>query len=302
MLKDICCNLCGSSGYKVVYEASDPTSEDGLDYVCTNVHHGEFYRVVKCDQCGLLYCSPRPDFEFLEQKYNKVQDDNYKEEVEGRKKTFKRSLLNLSKYRSNGAILDVGCALGVFLSEAKKEGWDVYGVEPSQWCVKQCKEIFDLNNVVCGTSKDILKFGRKFDVITMWDVLEHLDDPLGSLKNCSEVLKEDGVFAFSTVNVGSLYAKVLGRKWPWFMKMHIYYFDKKSIKAYLSKAGFDLIEMKVYKHIVSIDYLLYKLKNINGFLFSVVKLAKKIIFCNKNVFVSIGMGDFMEVYARKAKQ
>jgi hypothetical protein len=116
-----------------------------------------------------------------------------------------------------------------------------------------------------------------------------------------EALKDDGFLVFSTVDIGSLYARFLGPSWPWLMKMHIYYFDRKCIKQYLEKAGFRLIKIKTYKHIVSLKYLLYKLKRINRFLFLIMNgVYRACRLFKKEIFLTIAFGDFMEVYAQKA--
>ena len=133
----------------------------------------------------------------------------------------------------------------------------------------------------------------------MWDVLEHLDDPMAALQACRKVLHDDGVLALSTVDIGSLYARLLGAGWPWLMKMHIYYFDRAVIRKYLERAGFDVLTIRTYKHIVSVDYLIYKLESINPPLHSMTKYLKKILLLNKNLYLGIAFGDFMEVYARK---
>ncbi|OGX24057.1 MAG: hypothetical protein A2Y03_02440 [Omnitrophica WOR_2 bacterium GWF2_38_59] len=301
-MKEVSCNYCGSSDYKVIYGEKLSAVDDSWDFTCTNDHHGEHYRVVKCNLCGLFYSSPRPDGKNLEVNYNLVEDSNYKSEIEGRKKTFQRNLKNVLRFKIKGDLLDVGCALGVFLAEAQKKEWSVSGIEPSEWCVNQCRELFDLQDVVVGTYRNLSCFGRKFDLVTMWDVLEHLDDPLVALKNCADVLNEDGILAFSTVNIGSIYAKILGKRWPWLMKMHIYYFDKKTIRQYLKKIGFEILEIRQYKHTISADYLLYKLKRINKILYYTVVFIKRIIFLDRNIYLTVCMGDFMEVYARRIER
>ena len=103
-----------------------------------------------------------------------------------------------------------------------------------------------------------------------------------------------------TVLKGSIYAKVMGRRWPWLMGMHIYYFDKKTIIKYLEKAGLELVKIETYKHTISFDYLIYKLKFISLFLHNMVSLFKKIFRLKEN-YITIGLGDFMCVYA-KAKE
>lgn len=298
-LKDVPCNLCDAYNHTVVYPSTvAPHDLTKFECSCTCERHGEYYQLVRCRHCGLYYSSPRPDANMLKTGYAGVEDAVYQEEMGGRVKTFQRNLKNISRYKKGGALLDVGCSMGVFLSEAKKAGWDVVGIEPSAWCVQQGRRLLNID-ARQGTDDDLRSFGRRFDVITLWDVLEHVDDPFKTLKNCKDVLADDGVLVFSTVDIGRIYAKFLGKKWPWLMKMHIYYFDRSSIRKYLDRAGLELLEIRTYRHTVSLNYLLYKFNSINRHFYHLVKFFKNIVFFGKNIYVTIGMGDFMEVYARK---
>lgn len=303
MLKEVNCDFCCQNSVKVVFpQTIDAGVSEKFGYACSNNRHGEHYRVVRCKNCGLLYCSPRFSQLNIEFGYQKVQDVLYQKEAQGRRKTFQRNLKNLLKFVPKGELLDVGCSLGIFLDEARKAGWDGQGIEPSEWCVQQGKKTLGLN-ISQGTYRDIPRLSQQFDVITMWDVLEHLDSPMDALRISHSALREGGILAFSTVDIGSLYARLLGRKWPWLMTMHIYYFDRKRIRQYLRKAGFKLLSVRVYKHIVSAEYLLYKLKKINRFLFFLMNIIYRIIrLFKKEVFLTIALGDFMEVYAQKILQ
>lgn len=292
------CNLCGSGRVKIIYPAVLKSKTSQFDYACTNAGHGEYYQLVRCRQCGLYYSSPRPDLSTLTEAYLHQTDDIYQAELPGRIKTFRRNLANLADYKKRGNLLDVGAAIGVFLNEAKKKRWSVAGVEPSLWSVKQAKKLFGLK-IRQGTDKDLKQFGHRFDVVTLWDVLEHVDNPLATLKRCRQALKPGGILAFSTVDIGSIYARLTGKRWPWLMKMHIYYFDKTTIKKYLVKAGFQPIVIKKYHHTVSLNYLLYKLKEINIWLYWLTKTVKRTILLNQNIYITFGLGDFMEVYAQK---
>lgn len=292
------CNLCGSDSTRIIYPASLKSKTSQVDFACTNAGHGEYYQLVRCKNCGLYYSSPRPNSADLETAYSKQTDAMYQAELSGRIKTFSRNLVNLSGYKKSGSLLDVGSSMGVFIDLARKQGWLVAGIEPSRWAIIQAKKLFGLR-IRQGTDRDLTKFGRKFDVVTMWDVLEHVNDPLVTLERCRKVLNPGGVLAFSTVDIGSVYARLMGKKWPWLMKMHIYYFDKNTIKKYLAKAGFKLIAIKKYRHTVSLNYLLYKLKEINLWLYLLTKLVKRLILLNQNIYITFGLGDFMEVYAKK---
>lgn len=299
MLTSVNCNLCKKNDTKIIYESSiKDDANNNLGYLCTDTGHGEYFQLVECKNCGLKYSSPREDTSFLEDAYAKVKDEIYKEELNGRIRTFRENLKNIDKYIKKGKLIDVGCSIGAFLHLAQKCGWIANGIEPSEWCVQQCKKIFNID-VLKGTYKELKKFHQEFDVVTMWDVLEHLDDPLEALINCRNALKDGGILALSTVDIGSFYARILGKKWPWLMKMHIYYFDRKTIRQYLDKAGLELVELKKYKHIISINYLLYKLKKLSVPLYYLVKFFKFVFLFNNNIYVSFSLGDFMEVYAKK---
>ena len=301
MLEKVVCDLCGGEACDVVYPAT-VNDEDcpGFQYSCTNDGHGSHYQVVRCQRCGLCYCSPRPRSIDLECGYQEVQDPLYEEEMLGRRRTFQRNLRQLSLHKEKGKLLDIGCYLGVFLDEAKKQGWEVEGLEPSRWCVEQAEKVFGLR-LKQGTYRDVLVFHQEFDVVTMWDILEHVDSPMNALRLIHSTLKDDGLFVFSTLDLGSWYARFFGSRWPWLMRMHIYYFDRKHIRQYLEKAGFTVREIKVYKHIVSLEYLVYKLKRINKFLFVLMAGFYKVCrLFKKDVFFTIALGDFMEVYAQKA--
>ncbi|MDD5681395.1 MAG: hypothetical protein PHI59_09180, partial [Candidatus Omnitrophica bacterium] len=135
MLKEYPCNLCGSKDGVVIYPST--AIEDSVcagSMACTNDGHGEHYQVVRCRRCGMIFSSPRPDDTELTVAYQSVKDNTYAQQLEGRVRTFDRNLDNLARFCTNGKLMDVGCALGVFLSRALRRGWDVRGIEPSLWC------------------------------------------------------------------------------------------------------------------------------------------------------------------------
>ncbi len=97
-------------------------------------------------------------------------------------------------------------------------------------------------------------------MICSWDVLEHVVDPAGELALINGQLRPGGVFAFSTLDYGNWYPRLLGERWPWMMDMHLYYFDQKVIRRMLETAGFRLIEARPYCcHIITFEYFLRKL-------------------------------------------
>ena len=133
-------------------------------------------------------------------------------------------------------MLDVGCHLGMFLEVARERGWDVTGVEPSRWSVEQARDAgLDVRH---GTLETVHFPDESFDVVTMWDVVEHLPDPLAELKRMHRILRPDGLLALSTMNVDALFPRLAGRRWPWYMQMHLVYFSRRTLHNMLTKAGY----------------------------------------------------------------
>jgi hypothetical protein len=93
----------------------------------------------------------------------------------------------------------------------------------------------------------------------MWDVLEHLADPVGELRLAREAVRDDGYLVVSTLRVDAWIARALGRRWPWYMRMHLVYFTPATIRAVLARAGWRLIALENYAHVVTLGYLTHKL-------------------------------------------
>jgi 2-polyprenyl-3-methyl-5-hydroxy-6-metoxy-1,4-benzoquinol methylase len=143
---------------------------------------------------------------------------------------------------TRGRLLDVGCAMGSFLASAKADGWDVEGVEISNYGSQHARETLSVN-VFTGSLREAIKAGQiqagSFDVVTLWDALEHLTDPASVFDDVNYALKDSGWFFFSTVNIDSLLARREGKGWHFFRPpKHLYYYSEKTLKQYLNKYGF----------------------------------------------------------------
>jgi 2-polyprenyl-3-methyl-5-hydroxy-6-metoxy-1,4-benzoquinol methylase len=155
-----------------------------------------------------------------------------------------------------GSLLDVGCATGSFLSVAKAAGWDCRGVEVSAFAAAQARERTGCE-VFSGRLEDAPFGSAAFDVITMWDLLEHLPDPLSGLKTARRLLKPSGLLLVNTPNENSLLRLVarflhrgsggritapLNRLYH---RYHIYYFAAETLSVLFRRAGFELAEMHI---------------------------------------------------------
>jgi 2-polyprenyl-3-methyl-5-hydroxy-6-metoxy-1,4-benzoquinol methylase len=214
--------------------------------------------IVKCRRCGLVYQSPVPSSEEIIDAYDGVVDQRYEDESSGRIETFTRDLLAVERHERGGRLLDVGCHLGLFLDVARERGWQTTGVEPSRWSVERARERGQ--DVRHGTLDNVHFEDGSFDVITMWDVAEHLSDPLSELKRMHRILRPNGLLALSTMNVDALFPRIMGRRWPWYMQMHLVYFSRRTLHNMLTKAGYRVVEVTPHRRVVRLSYLVSRLE------------------------------------------
>lgn len=231
------CNLCGSD------QRQPYCPENGLG-------------LVQCERCGLVYVSPRPDphelYALYGETYFRSEDSgkvgyaNYLRDEANIRKTFAGRLNRLEKHiAAPGKLLDIGCAAGFFLSEAHNRGWQVSGLDVSSFAVEYARSRFGLD-VREGSlfNQDLPR--DSFDLVTMWDVIEHVPDPKAHVEAIAGLLKRDGVFALATPDVGSLPARLTGPRWVGYKlsEEHIYYFSIDTLKRMLNDAGFDVLEVR----------------------------------------------------------
>jgi 2-polyprenyl-3-methyl-5-hydroxy-6-metoxy-1,4-benzoquinol methylase len=151
-----------------------------------------------------------------------------------------------------GRILDVGCSSGLFLELARREGWGPHGVELSERAVKAAKRNFGLN-AFCGTLAQARFPDASFDAVTLWDDIEHFDDPKADLVEVARVTRPGGVLVISTPNCASLFHAIghlmqrltLGHARPLLQLLypdkHNTYFSPPTLAAMLRGAGFRVV-------------------------------------------------------------
>src|SRR5207249_10956114 len=109
--------------------------------------------------------------------------------------------------------------------------------------------------VTCGTILDLARTRAQFDVITMWDVIEHLPDPAGALETMRRLLRPGGLLAISTMDVDAPVARLLGRRWPWYMQMHLWYFSRRTLTRMVQASGYDVIGIRRHCRVVRLGYV-----------------------------------------------
>ncbi|MEM3765643.1 MAG: class I SAM-dependent methyltransferase [Candidatus Bathyarchaeia archaeon] len=126
---------------------------------------------------------------------------------------FIHKINSVKKFCYSGRLLDVGCALGYFVKLALNEGFDAYGVDFSEYAIKQARKLVGQRVKRADVEKEIPFQENSFDIITAWDLLEHLRDPYAFLRRIAKFLKKDGFLFVSTLNYGSLMSKIMKDRW-----------------------------------------------------------------------------------------
>lgn len=127
-----------------------------------------------------------------------------------------------------------------------------------------------------------------------------MPNPIKELKLSRRLLKEDGLLVLTTINIASPIAKIIGRKWPQLMRMHIFYYSPRTITNILKTCGFRVVKITSHKRIVRWAYFVSKIESINVVAYKILKRFSQIFNLDKKP-VAINFGDIMTVYAEKDK-
>ena len=234
------CQLCGSA-------RQTPMFVDGP------------YRVVACADCSLVYVSPRLQGQALLDVYGADywKSDNpklrgyadYAREAALYLKTYEKRMTLVRRWLpANARILDVGCAAGYFLRVAQRHGHDVYGVEMSAAIAHEAEKALGSDRIHVGTLDDAIAAKNwrngSFDLVTMWDVVEHIPEPQPVLRRIRELLKPDGKLLLETQNVTSRWARLLGKRWHHYKHdEHLYHFNPGTLRRLLADCGFEPVAL-----------------------------------------------------------
>jgi SAM-dependent methyltransferase len=275
------CRVCNSNGKDLLFK------KYGFD-------------IVKCKKCGLVYSDFHPTQEFLRDYYSKsyfvdgnkkLGYDNYDKGEEASRLTA-RKRIKLLKLKSTGKILDIGCAYGFFLSEMPG-GWDKYGLEISKFASAKAININPASHIKNQVLTSNIFSGQKFDLITLWDVLEHLDNPREAMTTTYAKLKKGGKLALSTGDVDSLFSKIQGSAWHLYTPpQHLSYFSPTTIRKLLNEIGFKKISISRLSAYYPISYITHKLLSVYS-----IKLPRVQVI--ENITFPLNLGDIMIVTATK---
>ncbi len=193
-----------------------------------------------------------------------------------------------------GSLLDVGAGPGIFVSEAARAGWQAYGLEPAAWAVHHGRDAFNVSMIKGDLLSPLDLPGKPFNVVTMFDVVEHAAEPLTLLRSAATVLRPGGLLVLTTPRFDSLLARILGRHWYCIFPAHLQYFTSNSLQLALAAAGFDVVKRLGHTRCVSWQYGWRRLCAwlVDGAWPASSRGARA-------MSIPVNFGDEFEVYARK---
>ncbi len=217
------------------------------DYFLSN----EEFSIIKCTQCGLLSTFPQPLPSEIGKYYKSSHYISHATENKGlestiynfiRKKTLASKTKLIRKYSAGNRLLDIGCATGVFLDYCYRHGFTVEGIEPDEKSRNYARKQFNLKvNDVEYLSR---LPERSFDVITMWHVLEHVNDIQERMRLVSRLLTDDGIAFIALPNPLSYDAQFYKEYWAAYdVPRHLYHFTRASFTAFINEQQMKIIKI-----------------------------------------------------------
>lgn len=236
------CRWCGDEKYNIIVKGPDLLT--GFP--------GEFQHV-QCSNCGLIRQNPYLEWDHLKEYY---PDDynSYQPQASEISSTIRRldkryGLLKRVKlvyrYQPSGRWVDIGAGTGRILQEAMLwDKWELMGIEP----VKKAADYITSRTglpVFANRLEEFTGNNDHFDIVTMWDVLEHFVDPIEILKKINQILKPKGVLIFSIPNLRSLDRKLFKNYWVGYdLPRHLHLFPDDLLNQILNQLGFKVIKKK----------------------------------------------------------
>lgn len=286
---EITCPICNSGNNKFYCSKND-------------------YKLFQCLNCNLVFVYPVPgnlsDIYKKEYFKNVGQESgfgyvDYDLDKESMREIFEYYLKRLEAITTKRKMFDIGAATGYFLDIAKERGWQTAGSEISIYAAKVAAGRG--HKIFVGPLTD-MKAEERYSIVTMWDVLEHLDSPREYLTAVNRILRDGGLLAVNTIDKYSLWARLWGKNWNLIVPPeHLYYYSRKNLIILLTDCGFEIIEMRKIGKRFSLAYIFKTLYNWHHLAF----WHKLSCYFEKNILrkfaLPVNLRDNIFIIARKIK-
>jgi SAM-dependent methyltransferase len=239
------CLLCGGRRWSIVIEAPDPAPAGA----------GLWFAVVQCQDCGLCFTNPRPSARSITQFYT---DHHFPDRARRKHAPWWRRLpllrpradkrVQAIPWNGEGRLLDFGCGGGAFLARMHRRGWRVTGLDMSTIAVQRIRTELGLRALSGSLPHPELPEGG-FDVITMWQSLEHVHDPVAVLRGARRLLAPGGRLVVEVPNIDSLPFRWFGQGWFGLdLPRHLTHFVPETLCRMLVRAGFRPGPVRMVRH------------------------------------------------------
>jgi SAM-dependent methyltransferase len=170
----------------------------------------------------------------------------------------------VSRFVPPGArLLDVGANVGAFVKCAS-ERFDAVGIEPNPGAVAWAREHMCAGVEIGSIFDDVAAYVGRFDAVTMFDVIEHVDEPTAALRQCRRYLAAHGVLFITTPDIGSLCSRLLGRAWYYIdLEQHVSLFSMANLKRLLMSEGFEIVDRRTFGRRYRFSYIEQRLKDLS---------------------------------------
>lgn len=209
--------------------------------LCGATHFSRIHGLGKCDGCGLVQVVPMPSVKEITALYHEDLDHfaPYIAQLLVHRAYFRKKIQEIKKLCSRFTLLDIGCAMGILLEEAKKAGFQAQGIDISRDAVLYCrkKKLRVSEGTLVSLSKKLKH--NAFTVITAFEIIEHERDPLGMMTRVHTLLKNGGVAVLTTPNHDSYWRKIMGKWWiGYHHPEHVTFWNPDSLRELFERAGF----------------------------------------------------------------
>ncbi len=285
------CNLCGANGARVLFRKNSTG-------------------FLQCRQCGLEWVHPLPAMAKMRELYSSPRyfntDDisqyGYSDYVRNKHlnvNLFNRRLDEILRFTDGqrGLLLDAGCATGVLLELARLRGWEVCGVDVSEYATHIAREYYNLD-IFTGELAGAAYPDQHFDVVVMDDLIEHVADPSALVQESHRILKTGGLFTLNTPNRAGLWHLLMGRRWFHYKQSeHTYFFSPEVISELQDRHGYRVLDIYSSSKIIDLNYAFGRLRYYSPALSNLlVQTVGRLLISSITFPIRVGE---MAVFARK---
>ena len=209
-------------------------------------------KILYCPECGFERVETFPDESQLCRLYDNSYFKSYGDDINAQhqKQLYFKQILKTIHLKKCRKIFEVGCGKGMFLKICNQMGYEPFGLDISATAIEECKKYIDEDHLTYGsfenyTAKD------PFDVVFMFDYIEHVTNPLKSIILANTILKTGGLLVITTPSPSSYLNFILRKKWPHYIPEHLCFFTKKAIELALGISNFKTVFIKYFPKIMS---------------------------------------------------